>query len=201
MTISLMMKTIKLALAASLCLVSCVTKSEDARPSNRSLHGVTHDGAVADFYTYTTKLGKIQFVDRNGKGAALARKILLNGKVLLSVDGSVDQEGFPQEIMIDSFANPIDSAPVKGGLARHSDVNRMIVSIGPSGNCTRSYVVLDFTRPLPFVSKRFAYDSDGPSCEHLKKVTWGIKETYIDLTGPQRYLYRPYSEVIGPIDE
>lgn len=33
----------------------------------------------------------------------------------------------------------------------------------------------------------------------FKKVKWGKQETYIDLAGSRRYIYRPFSEIIGPV--
>ena len=77
----------------------------------------------------------------------------------------------------------------------------MVVSIGPTGNCIRRFVILDFTGEKPFVSKPFSYNPDDRLCESLKKITWGKKESLIELAGPQRYLYRTYGEVIGPIDD
>lgn len=95
----------------------------------------------------------------------------------------------------------VDLEPRKPGQARRLIVNRMIVSMGADGNCIRRYLVLDFTGPKPFVSKPFAYNPDDDICEHLKHVRWRKKETAIDLAGPQRYLYRSYRDVIGPIDD
>lgn len=155
----------------------------------------------SDVYTYPTKFGKIEFVDEHGKRASLASKILLNGSQLTSTTGVVNRYGSPQSYMVDSFANPIDLAPRKPGQTGPVIVNRMILSIGTDGNCIRRYIVLDFTGPKPFVSKPFAYNPDDDICEHLKRVRWGKKETAIDLAGPQRYLYRSYRDVIGPIDD
>jgi hypothetical protein len=178
-----------LTMSTLLLLHVCIAHASDKREEE------------SDVYTYPTKFGKIEFVDEHGERAALASKILLNGNQLTSTAGAVDRYGSRQSYMVDSFANPIDQAPRKPGQAGRPIVNRMIVSIGADGNCIRRYLVLDFTGPKPFVSKPFAYNPDDDICEHLKHVRWRKKETAIDLAGPQRYLYRSYRDVIGPIDD
>ncbi|MFS2212921.1 hypothetical protein ACCD08_00310 [Telluria sp. Tellsp104] len=115
------------------------------------------------------------------------------------MQGVTDKEGFEQSAMVDSFANLIERDVGKPNRTGQTAVNRMIVAIGPTGNCIRRYIMLDFTGAKPFISKPFSYNPDDDICEHLKKINWGKQETYIDLAGPQRYIYRPFSEIIGPV--
>lgn len=191
----------KIALAILLCALSCACHSEDAKKPNNNQQNVAPEDRGADYYSYPTKFGKIEFVDRTGRQAALATKILLNGKIIVNMEGITDKGGFEQSLMVDDVANPVERIPRKSNQIGQTDVNRMIVSIGPTGNCIRRYVMLDFTGSKPFVSKPFSYNPDDDLCEKLKKVKWGKQETYIDLSGPQRYIYRPYREVIGPVDD
>jgi hypothetical protein len=152
-------------------------------------------------YSYLTKFGEVRFVDRDGKPAALASKISINGDILLSIEGMTDKTGSQQSLMTDDFVNPVESAPRKPGQLGPVEVHRIVASIGPTANCIKRFVILDFTGKNPFVSKPFSYNPDDRFCERLKKIKWGKKESVIDLAGPQRYLYRTYGEVIGPIEE
>jgi hypothetical protein len=150
---------------------------------------------------YMTKFGELRFVDRDERPAALASKILIDGNILLDVENVTDKEGNRQSLMMDEFVNPVESPARRPGQSGTVDVDRLVVSIGPTGNCVKRFVILDFTGAKPFVSKPFSYNSEDRFCESLKKITWGKKESLIDLTGPQRYLYRTYGDVIGPIED
>jgi hypothetical protein len=152
-------------------------------------------------YNYTTKFGQLQFLDDSGRPAALAAKLALGGKVIFSVEGIRDQQGNQQALMTDDLVNPVQNVSLASDASRRNDVKRMIVSIGPTGNCIKRFVILDFSGAKPFVSEPFAYNPDDRFCERLKKVKWGAKETYIDLAGPQRYVYRTYGAVTGPVGE
>lgn len=191
----------KFTLTILLCALSCACHSEDTKKQVIGQKTVATDDRGTDYYSYPTKFGKIEFVDRTGRQAALATRILLNGKALVNMEGVADKGGFEQSLMVDDVVNPIDRVPRRPNQVGQTDVNRMVVSIGPTANCIRRYVMLDFTGAKPFASKPFSYNPDDDLCEHLKKVKWGKQETYIDLSGPQRYIYRPYSEVIGPVDD
>lgn len=152
-------------------------------------------------YRYGTKFGELQFLDDSGHPAALAEKLVLDGKVIFDVEGIRDQQGYQQALMTDDFVNPVQNAASFSYLSRKHDVKRMIVSVGPTANCIKRFVILDFSGAEPFVSKPFAYNPNDRICERLKKVKWGEKETYIDLAGPQRYVYRTYGAVTGPVGE
>lgn len=189
----------KFSLAILLCALSYACNSQDTKNPTNNQKEVTAEDRTSEYYSYPTKFGKLEFVDQAGKRVALATKILLNGQVIVSMEGVTDKGGFEQSAMVDSFANPIERDARKPNQTGQTDVNRMIVSIGTTGNCIRRYIILDFTGAKPFVSKPFSYNPDDDVCEHLKKVKWGKRETYIDLAGPQRYIYRPFSEIIGPV--
>lgn len=152
-------------------------------------------------YSYTTKFGQLQFLDDAGRPAALAAKLVLDSKVIFSVAEVRDQQGDQQALMMDDFVNPVQNVSPASAASRKHDVKRMIVSVGPTGNCIKRFVILDFIGAKPFVSEPFAYNPDDRFCERLKRVKWGTKETYIDLGGPQRYVYRTYDAVIGPVGE
>lgn len=191
----------KISLAIFLYTVACLCHSENSKTPIDAQQKVSPEDRASDYYSYRTKLGTLEFVDRAGKKGALAIKILLNGEVIVNLEGVTDKGGSEQSLMLDSFANVIDWAPGKADQSGQADVKRMVVSIGATSNCVRRYIMLDFTHTRPFVSKPFSYNPDDDICEHLKKVKWGKQETYIDLAGPQRYLYRPYRDVIGPIGD
>lgn len=191
----------KLIIAILLCTVTGLSHSENADTPTDTQREVSQTDRGSDYYTYRTKLGTLEFVDRSGMRGALAIKILLNGKAIVNLGGVTEKGGSEQSLMLDSFANVIDWAPSKTNQGEQTEVKRMVVSIGATSNCVRRYIMLDFTHTKPFVSKPFSYNPDDDICEHLKKIKWGKQETYIDLAGPQRYLYRPYQEVIGPIGD
>jgi hypothetical protein len=173
-----------------------VSQKDYAVPKHKGAHEQEFNS-----YAYLTKFGEVRFVDRDAKPAALASKISINGDILLNVEGVTDKTGSQQSLMTDDFVNPVESAPRKSGQLGPVEVLRIVVSIGPTANCVKRFVILDFTGKKPFISKPFSYNPDDRFCEHLKKIKWGKKESVIDLAGPQRYLYRTYGEVIGPIED
>ncbi|WP_440962563.1 hypothetical protein ACL58G_17180 [Massilia sp. GER05] len=191
----------KLCFTILLCTVVSVCHSENAKRPIDAQQKVLLDERGSDYYSYHTGLGTLEFLDRSGERGTPAIKILLNGKAIVNLEGVTDKGGSEQSLMLDSFTNVIDWASSKGNQSGPSDVKRMIVSVGATSNCVRRYIMLDFTDTKPFVSKPFSYNPDDDICEHLKKVKWGKQETFIDLAGPQRYLYRPQREVIGPIGD
>jgi hypothetical protein len=155
----------------------------------------------ASSYTYPTKFGVLQFVNQAGQVRTPSSKLLLEGKPLLSVEGSADKRGNEQSLMLDLFTNPAQQTPRKPGQLGNTEVQRMIVSVGPDGNCIKRFIMLDFTGSKPFISKPFGYNPEDRFCLSLKRVKWGKNEIYIDLDGQERYFYRTSREVIGPIGD
>ena len=185
-------------IAILLFALSCVCHSENTKKPNNNQQEVVAKNQTSAYSSYPTKFGKLEFVDQAGKRVALASKLLLNGQVIVSMQGVNDKGGFEQSAMVDSFANPIEKDVEKPNRTGQTAVNRMIVAIGPTGNCIRRYIVLDFTGAKPFISKSLSYNPDDDICGHLKKVNWGKQETYIYLAAPN-VIYRPFSEIIGPV--
>lgn len=156
-------------LAILLFALSCVCHSENTKEPNNNQQEVAAESQTSAYSSYPTKFGKLEFVDQAGKRVALASKILLPGQVIVSMQGVNDKGGFEQSAMVDSFANPIERDVGIPNPTGQAAVNRMIVSIGPTRNCIRRYIMLDFTGAKPFVSKPFSYNPDDDICEHLKK--------------------------------
>lgn len=195
------MKNLKFFLSATALYLPCIlvnAQNTSEKPSDqleRTLHA--RDSSI---YIYPTRFGDLRFVNGVGEPGSPANKILLNGKVLLSMEGVVDKQGFELSLMADLFVNPTQNAPRKPGQTGHREVYKMIVSIGPDGNCIKRFVIIDLTGAKPFLSKPFPDNPDDRFCQRLAKVKWGNNESYIDLAGPERYLYRTNGDVIGPID-
>ncbi|RYF36145.1 MAG: hypothetical protein EOO38_28100, partial [Cytophagaceae bacterium] len=54
-------------------------------------------------YSYSTRLGELNFVGADGKPGADARTIMLNGKPLLAIKGEKDAQGSALSLMIEDL--------------------------------------------------------------------------------------------------
>jgi len=95
---------------------------------------------------------------------------------------------------------PYQYTPKSKPTDRPLKIDRVIVEEGPSGNCIRYFIILDFTMEKPYVSERFGQDPQEGGCITINKIKWGKQETYIYISGPEKYVYYTGGRVIGPLE-
>lgn len=151
-------------------------------------------------YRYATKFGNLKFVLGDESLGTLAKTITLDDKTLINVKGEKDAQGNPISLMTEIMqVSGTESEPRISGKMGPKRIKRMIVLVGPDGNCVKHFVILDFTGKQPFVSERFGDNPQDQSCLSFKRAKWGKSESYIYLEGPMTYIYYTGGRVIGPI--
>lgn len=151
-------------------------------------------------YSYSTRLGELNFVGADGKPGADARTIMLNGKPLLAIKGEKDAQGSALSLMIEDLKPSSTEYEAKvTGQADKPKIRRMLVLLGSVANCVKQFIILDFTGKDAFVSERFGYNPSHTSCLAFKRAKWGKKESELTLDGPLTYVYYTGGNVIGPI--
>ena len=154
------------------------------------------------YYTFPTKFGDVKFVTQDGSLGELAKKITLNGNILIDTTGKQDLQGYGISLMNGySFeGSAIEFVPGRAKKGEWPITKRMIIFQGPDGNCIKGFTVLDFTGEQPYVSEKFGYNPDDRYCFTLKKAKWGKKESYFYLQGPATYIYYTGARAFGPIE-
>jgi hypothetical protein len=197
------MKTMKkMRLILALCILACTnvkaTDGQTASVKAPALADVLHNRNPGT-YTFSTKFGELKFVAEDGKLGVLAKSLTLGDKTLISVKGEKDAQGsyvyLMEELMKTSSK---EYAPkIAGQTAR--PIKRMVVRVGPDGNCVKQFVILDFTGKQPFVSERFGYNPGDKSCLTFDRAKWRKRESFVYLEGPLLYAYNTGGKVIGPL--
>lgn len=154
---------------------------------------------AASAYTYPTKFGDIKFVSHDGTLGALAERIVLNDKTLLSTERQTDAQGSQLSLMAETMTYSSRETVVRSpGQTGRSETKRMVVLLGGDGNCIKKFVILDFTGAKPFVSEKFGKNPNDELCLTFKGANWGKKESQIILDGPRNYIYYTLDKVAGP---
>jgi hypothetical protein len=192
-----------LNLIIMLSIVSCTNvQSADNKTQldkAEALEKVLHERNPSA-YTYSTKFGDLKFVLGDGSLGVLAKSITLNDKPLINVKEEKDAQGSSVSLMTEIMqVSGTESEPRIAGQSGPKKIKRMIVLVGPDGNCVKQFLILDFTGKQPFVSERFGHNPQDQSCLSFKRAKWGKSESYIYLDGPMTYIYYTGGRVIGPI--
>jgi hypothetical protein len=190
------MKRTKLFLLLSIVLCS---KMQAADGNTQAVKKAVQERELG-IYSYSTRLGELQFVRADGKPGADARTITLNGKPLLAIKDEKDAQGSALSLMIEDLKPSSTEYEAKvPGQAEKPKIRRMLVLLGPVANCVKQFIILDFTGKDAFVSERFGYNPGDTSCLAFKRAKWGKKESEVTLDGPLTYVYYTGGKVIGPI--
>ena len=161
------------------------------------LDSVLHTREAAN-YTFATKFGNLQFIRENGEPGEPAKTIALDGKALVTAAGMTTAQGAPLSLMSEIMTSSSSERAQRVEKRTQPETRRMVILIGEDGNCTRRFMILDFTGAKPFVSKSFGYNPNDQFCLKFLKAKWGKKESTIQLAGPATYIYYTNDEVLGP---
>jgi hypothetical protein len=172
-------------LISSLILISCHCSYADYESSE---------------VRFMTKHGELLFLNEHGQPDVSAVDVKLNGKTIISSRGRRDAEDYPQALMLPDMIIPYHYTPKSKPTDRPVRIDRVIVEEGPRGNCARRFIIMDFTMEKPYVSERFGDNPNNAFCYMIDKIEWGKKETYIYLSGPEKYVYYTGGKVIGPVE-
>lgn len=149
-------------------------------------------------FVYPTKFGLVKFVEPNGSLGINARKVLLGNTKLLSANN--DANTGQQSLMAADhlFAYGTESESKTKDISGKTITKRIVILEGD--DCTRHFIVLDFTGSKPYVSERFGYNPDSKYCLEFDHVKWGKKESYIYLKNGETYIYYTGGKAFGPIN-
>lgn len=194
----------KIAKILLLLLIVVCSKIQAAGGNTEAVKAEAVKAAVPEreleMYSYSTRLGELQFVRADGKPGTDARTITLGGKPLLAIKDEKDAQGSALSLMIEDLKPSSTEYEAKvAGQAGRPRIRRMVVLLGPVANCVKQFIILDFTGKDAFVSERFGYNPGDTSCLAFKRAKWGKKESEIILDGPLTYVYYTGGKVIGPI--
>ena len=164
---------------------------------------VSADSRQENYHTYevfSTRFGTLTLTDASGRLSATAVDVKLDDKLLFSSNGLKNGWDENKVLMHPLYDDGLQlSKKFKPG-DYPLPIDRMILMIGPDGNCIHQALIVDFTGSAPYVSEQFGYNPDGKSCLEFVKAKWGKKESYIYLKGPLKYVYYTGGKVVGPLE-